>query len=223
MALGFMRRHQRWLYVFLWIVILGFIAFYFPIFRGADAGARAATVARVGDLTITLPEFQRVYFMQRQQFEQMYQGRLNEAMLRQMHLEDRVLENLVNQRLYELEGRRLGLKVDDEAVAKAITKQPGLQENGHFVGAEEYRRRLEMNNRSVEEFEDAVRSSLLQEQLMALITDGVSVSPAEAEQEFRKEKEQIKAEYVLVDSARFRAQLSASDAEVKAHFENDKE
>jgi len=223
MALGFMRRHKRWLYVFLWVVILGFIAFYFPIFRGADAGARAATVARVGDLTITLPEFQRMYLMQRQRYEQIYQGQINEAMLRQMHLEDQVLEGLVTQRLFELEARRLGLHVDDEAVARAISKQPGLQENGRFVGPEEYRRRLEANNRSIEEFEDAVRSSLLQEQLESLVTDGVSVSPAEAEQEFRKRHEQIKAEYVFVDSARFRPQLSVGDDEVKARFEKDKE
>ncbi len=35
MALGFMRRHRRWLYVFLWIVIAAFIILYVPAFQGA--------------------------------------------------------------------------------------------------------------------------------------------------------------------------------------------
>ena len=52
MALSVMRRHRRWLYVFLWIVILGFIAFYIPLFRsGGDAGAQGETLATVGGET----------------------------------------------------------------------------------------------------------------------------------------------------------------------------
>ncbi len=39
MALGFMRRHRRWLYVFLWVVIAAFIILYIPAFQGADAGS----------------------------------------------------------------------------------------------------------------------------------------------------------------------------------------
>ena len=35
MALGYMRRHRRWLYAFLWVVILGFIVFYIPAFQEA--------------------------------------------------------------------------------------------------------------------------------------------------------------------------------------------
>ena len=47
---------------------------------------------------------------------------------------------------------------------------------------------------------------------MALVTDSVHVSPAEAEKEFRRRNEQVKAEYVLVTADN--AGLTATDDEV---------
>ena len=38
MALALMRRHRRWLYVFLWLVIAAFIILYIPAFAGRRAG-----------------------------------------------------------------------------------------------------------------------------------------------------------------------------------------
>jgi hypothetical protein len=48
MALGFMRRHKRYLYVFLWLVVLAFIVLYIPAFQDVDAGSPAEPVAVVG-------------------------------------------------------------------------------------------------------------------------------------------------------------------------------
>ena len=46
MALGFMRRHRRWLYGFLWVVIAAFIILYIPAFTGtSERGAGATLVA----------------------------------------------------------------------------------------------------------------------------------------------------------------------------------
>ena len=41
MALGFMRRHRRWLFGFLWLVILAFIILYIPAFQGTTSRGSA--------------------------------------------------------------------------------------------------------------------------------------------------------------------------------------
>ena len=52
MALSTMRRHRRWLYVFLWIVILGFIALLHPrVQERGMPGAPGETLATVGGET----------------------------------------------------------------------------------------------------------------------------------------------------------------------------
>lgn len=219
MALGFMRRHRRWLYVFLWLVIAAFIILYIPAFQGARAGSPGETVASVGGLPISVGEFQKSYLRQRQVYERMYQGRLAPAMLKRLGLEEQVLDGLVAERLVALEAKRLGLRVDDEAVAREIATAPAYQKNGVFIGTGEIRRVLEMRGMSVEEFEEGVRSELLRKKLEALVAGGVSVTPAEAEREFRRRTEQLKAEYVLVDLARFKPQVAVTDDELKARFE----
>jgi peptidyl-prolyl cis-trans isomerase D len=123
----------------------------------------------------------------------------------------------------QLEARRLGLSVTDEAVAKSLATSPEFQVNGRYMGSEEIRRRLELKRVSVEEFEESLRNRLLRERLEALVTDGVGVSPEEAEREFRRRTEQAKVEYVRVDDSRFRSEVTATDDEAKARFEAKRE
>ncbi len=218
MALGFMRRHRRWLYVFLWLVIAAFIILYIPAFQGAQAGSPGERLATVGGLEITVGEFQKSYLRQRQYFERLYQGRLDAQMLRRLGIEEQVFAGLVAERLVDLEAARLGVRVDDTAVAHEIATAPDYQRDGRFVGTAEIRRLLELRGMSVEEFEASVRGQLLRRKLEGLVAGGVSVSEAEAEREFRRRSEQIKAEYVLVDAARYRSEAAATEDEVTARF-----
>ncbi len=219
MALGFMRRHRRWLYVFLWLVIAAFIILYIPAFQGAQAGSPGEILASVGGLPITVGEFQASYLRQRQIYERMYQGRVDPQMLRRLGIEEHVISGLVAERLVTLEARRLGVSVDDDAVAREIASAPQYQRDGRFIGTAEIRRALELQGLTVEAFEDAVRGELLRRKLEALVAGGVSVGEPEAEQEFRRRSEQIKAEYVLVDKARFSGESKASEDEVTARFQ----
>ncbi len=219
MALGFMRRHRRWLYVFLWLVIAAFIILYIPAFQGAQAGSPGEILASVGGLPITVGEFQTSYLRQRQFYERMYQGRVDPQMLKRLGIEEQVISGLVAERLVTLEARRLGVSVDDEAVAREIAGAPKYQRDGRFIGTAEIRRVLEMQGLTVEEFENAVRGELLRRKLETLVAGGVSATEAEAELEFRRRSEQIKAEYVLVDRARFSGEGKASDEEVAARFQ----
>ena len=89
------------------------------------------------------------------------------------------------------------------------------------MGADELRRRLEMQGISVAEFEQELRRRIMRERVASLVTDGVMVSPREAEEEFRRRNEQIKAEYVLVPADA--AAVSVTDADVRARFDRSKD
>jgi len=224
MALAFMRRQKWWLKYLLGLVVVSFIILYIPALIGTDGGGTPGEVlAEVGKMPITAAEYRRLYYSQLRRLEQMYQGRLDPAMVEQLGLKEQTLGALVQEKLVLLEARRLGLNVSDEELARHLTTTPELQQNGSFVGAAELRRQLELRGMTLEEFEETKRTELLGEKLQALITDGIVVSPAEVEQEFRRRNEQIKVEYVLVDSKRFEAETGVTDDEVAARFEAKKE
>jgi peptidyl-prolyl cis-trans isomerase D len=219
MALGFMRRHRRWLYVFLWVVIAAFIILYVPAFQQAESGGAGEALAEVGGLKVTAGEFQRAYLRQRMRMQQLYGRELDPAMLDRLGLDQQVLSSLIEQRLVRLEADRLGISVDDDTLTRAIRQSPAFQNEGRFVGPAEIRRLLELQGISEREFEDSFREQLLAERLEALVTDGVSVSPADVEREFRRRTEQVKAEYALLPADRFQSEVTVTDDEVRAAFD----
>jgi peptidyl-prolyl cis-trans isomerase D len=219
MALALMRRHRRWLYIFLWLVIAAFIILYIPALTTEGQGTPGETVVSVGGLPVSVGEFQRTYYRQRQIYDRLYQGRLDENMLRQLGLEEQVFEGLVSDRLVELEAKRLGVSVSDEALARAIATSPEFQDDGRFIGTAEIRRRLELQGLSEEEFERSLRRQLLRQSLESLLGASVPVSDAEVEREFRRRTEQVKLEYVLADAARFEAGVQPAESEIAARFE----
>jgi peptidyl-prolyl cis-trans isomerase D len=221
MALGYMRRHRRWLYGFLWLVIAAFIILYIPAFTDMDESGAGATLVQVGALPITVGEYQKAYLRQREIYQNMYQGRLDNEALKRMGLEEQTLQALIDERVLLLEARRLGLSVDDDTVRTRLATAPEFQIGGRFMGADELRRRLDLQGISVSDFEQELRQRILRERLASLVTDGVMVGPREAEQEFRRRTEQVKAEYVLVPAET--AAVAVTEAEVKAHFEASKD
>lgn len=221
MALAFLRRHRRWFFVFLWVVILAFVILYIPNLD-PNSTVSDSTVATVGGRPIQAVEYQKQYLRQRRLFLTRNQG-VDESMLERMGLRDQVLSSMVRDQLEALEAERLGFIVDDTAVLKAITEDPQLQNQGRFVGTAVLAQLLQQQGMTVGDFESEVRRQLKAQRLREAVTDGVTVTDAEVSAEFRRRSELVHAEYVYLDLARFEAAIQPTDEEVKVRFEANKD
>src|SRR4051812_39110930 len=109
MALGFMRRHRRWLYGFLLVGIAALIILYIPAFTGMGERGAGTTLVEVGPLPITVGEYQKAYLQRREMYQSMYQGRIDNEMLKRLGLEEQTLQGLIDDRVLQLEAKRLGI------------------------------------------------------------------------------------------------------------------
>ena len=75
---------------------------------------------------------------------------------------------------------------------------------------------------NVPEFEELVSQGLIEERFRHLVTDGITVSPAEIEQEFRRRNEKVKLSYVVIKPDDLQAKIQPSDADLAAFFEKNK-
>jgi peptidyl-prolyl cis-trans isomerase D len=84
---------------------------------------------------------------------------------------------------------------------------------------------LQMQNPPVREsdFEEQVRRSITVEKLQAALTNWISIPDAEIEAEFRKRNEKVKLAVVNFPADKFREGMQASDDEVAAWFEKNKD
>ncbi len=75
---------------------------------------------------------------------------------------------------------------------------------------------------SVPEFETEVKSSLLQQKFQELVTDGITTSDDEVREEFGRENEKIKLDYVLIKPEDLQSKVDVSEADLAAYFDKNK-
>jgi peptidyl-prolyl cis-trans isomerase D len=218
-----MRRHRDWLKWSLGLVCVAFVLFYIPDFlRGSGADAASGdTVATVNGREISSVDFRRTYQAQLQAYRSAYGANMNDQMLKQLGIDQQILQQMVDERAAVAEADRLGIKVSDEEVRQRIFAMPAFQENGGFIGDARYQQLLRMQRPPMvaSEFEDNVRRGLAVEKLRGSITDWLSVNDTELEKEYRRRNDKVKLAVVSFTADSFRTQVTASDAEIASHFE----
>src|SRR5262245_28993345 len=111
-----MRRHRNWLKWSLGLVCLAFVIFYIPDFlrSGATDAAAVDTVAMVEGQPIRADEFRRTYQAQIQSYRAAGGGNISDQLLRQLGIDQQILQQMVDERAAVIEADRLGLRVSDE-------------------------------------------------------------------------------------------------------------
>jgi peptidyl-prolyl cis-trans isomerase D len=221
-----MRRHKDLLKWSLAIVVVSFILLYIPSFlRDPGAGpANSSVVATVDGRDISVARFRRVYQQQMQAYRQAYGANMDERLLKQLGMDQRIVQQMIDEEAALSEADRLGITASDAEVQQRILSLPAFQENGQFIGDARYRQLLNMQNPPMrtDEFEEQVRRGITLEKLQAALTDWITISNAELEQEFRRRNEKVKLAVVSFPADKFRSGITVTDAEVAAHFEQHK-
>jgi peptidyl-prolyl cis-trans isomerase D len=218
-----MRRHKNWLKWSLGIVCLAFVVFYIPDFlRGSSTDAAAGdTVASVAGHDITAGEFRRSYQAQVQAYRNAYGGNMSDQLLKQLGVDQQILQQMMDERAALAEARRLGIDAKDEEVRQRILTIPAFQENGVFIGEQRYQQFLRMQRPPMtpSEFEDTVRNQVIVEKLRTSVSDWVTITDKDLEQEYRRRNTKVKLAVVNFTADTFRSQVTASDDETKTYFD----
>jgi peptidyl-prolyl cis-trans isomerase D len=186
---------------------------------GFGGGAGQGVFAKVGSQEVTVQDVQtrarRVAQAQKlpPQFAPMIQ--------------QRVAEQLVLQKAMIEEAQRLGIRVTDDEVAQELrTGSFGstLFPNGNFVGQAQYESFISQNYQmSVGQFEQEIKEALMLRKLVNLVQDGVTVSNADLEQEYKNQNVKVKFEYALLSLDSLKDQIHPTEAELKTFFEKNQQ
>ena len=223
-----MRRHKNWLKWSLFIVVIAFILLYIPSFLrhpSMPAGTHDV-VATVDGRDITVGRFRRAYLQQMQQYRSQFGGNVDERLLKQLGIDQRIVQQMIDEEAALAEAHRLGITASDEEVRERILALPYFQENGQFIGDARYRQMLQMANPPLrpDEFEEQIRRSVAVEKLRGALTDWIAISEGEVESEFKRQNEKVKLAVVNFPADKFRDAVAGSvtDADVAKTFEERK-
>jgi peptidyl-prolyl cis-trans isomerase D len=171
-----------------------------------------------------MDEFERAYRNLENQYRQSFGEQFTPELAKQMRLPLQALDQLINDKILLEEAERMGLRVSDDEVQRAILDIPAFKdEKGQFIGEESYSALLQANNYTVGLFERQVRDDLLREKLRNVLLASAYVSDDEVQKSYRDQVERAKVRYVLLPGARFAAETQATPQEMQAYFQAHKE
>ena len=201
-------------------VVIAFIALSMLLYlvpQGTNTTEGSTDVlAKVGDQTVTMGEV-------RQQLDEIRRRNPIPKPLEGLYARN-ILNQLFFQREIEFEAKKLGIAVSDQERADRIKQYVPTAFNGDtFVGMDAYAREVQSRFQlTVPVFEDLVKQGLVEEKFRKLITDGISASPAEIQQEFKSQNEKVKLDYVLIKPEDLESKITPTESDIKAYYEQNK-
>jgi peptidyl-prolyl cis-trans isomerase D len=220
-----MRRHKGWLKWSLALVVLAFVIFYIPDFlqpQTATVGVMPREIiAEVEGRPLRVTDFQQRYLAQLEAYRSQLGSTVDEALLRQLGIDQQVLQILIEEQVAAIEAERQGIQVSDEELAEEIVSLPVFQESGQFIGQERYRQFLMSQNPPVTttEFESSFRRDLLIDKLRNALTNWIAVSDEELDREYTRRNERVRLQLVAITPDTFRDEVKVSEEDVAAHYE----
>jgi peptidyl-prolyl cis-trans isomerase D len=219
-----LRENVKYLSWILWVIIALFVLFIFADF-GAGLGSGGGRTdpmswaAKVGGDTISRTEYQRSYRIMENQYRRQLADQYTPELAKQLQLPMRALDKAITDRILLREAERIGLKVSDAEVSDAIMAEGAFHDDqGRFVGQEQYAQLLQANGYTVASFESEIRQDLLKQKLASALRADLYVSDAEIEKTYRDQVERAKIRYIEVPRSRF-GEIAVPQSEVAAYFQ----
>jgi peptidyl-prolyl cis-trans isomerase D len=206
-------KNVRWLLgALLGLVALSMVVTLVPNYGGMGGGSADQTiVAEIGDEVITTADV-RMALSRASRAGSIPRG------LEQVYA-PMVVQQMIAERAVAFQAGRLGMEVSEEELASAIQMYiPQLFQGGKFAGKEIYSAYLQQMNTTIPEFERDLRKQILLQRIESLALEGIIVTPAQVEDDFRKRNEKIKVAYFQLSPDKYKSQVTATPDEISANF-----
>ena len=197
--------------VLLGVICLSMLTYLIPGMGSAALTNAPDAVATVGGQSITATDVQR-------QLNTALHGQAVPDVLKGLYAKQ-VLDQMIFKQALTLEAQRLGLRVTDQELSDRIKQILPAAWNGDTWLKDRYTTEVQTRTgMSIPEFEDFLRDQMLQDKFRQLVTDGITVSPAEVQAEYRRRNDKIQIDYVVVKPADLAPTIQPTDAELTAYY-----
>ncbi len=217
-----MREYFKGLKFILVIIVVAFVATSVVYFGTGNTGSGGTPniVATVNGEEIPTERFRRTQANFIEQYERMTRQRLTPEMIERLGLNQRVMNELVNETTIVQAAGREGVRVSDDELRSRIQDMREFQQDGRF-SRDRYLRILKQARLEPGSFEAEMRRQLIRKKIEDLVKDGVKVSDAELRETYSARNQRVRMAWASIDTTPLMAGVTVPDAElepyVKAH------
>lgn len=203
-------------------VLLGLLVLSFAAWGVGDyisQGSQQVDVATVGERTISPQDLNVAVQRELVNLRNSTGQAIDLETARSMGLVDGILNSMVQRAIFSEAARELGLVVSDEQIRAAVHATPAFQ--GDVGGFDRARFEQVLRNAgfSEQEYLALVREDMARTQLLQSLGAGADVPEMLLDAVFAYREERRTADYFFIPDSRFTEVAEPTDAEVRAHYD----
>jgi peptidyl-prolyl cis-trans isomerase D len=208
------------------LLLVGLIAFYIPnttlgpgagIAKSSDDGV---VIAKIGSQEITLKEYKGALSNMLSAFGRGNSLPLNLA--KSIGYDKQALDQLISERLVIEQGRDLNLTGTDREVGSLIMRT-FTNEQGNFIGRDEYLRRIRLSGLDVEQYENERRDDITARKVRDFIISPAQVSDREVEEKYKNDNTKVEVVYATVDREKIRSKFNPTEQDLRGYYDTHKD
>jgi len=127
--ISWMQKNNKFTVVVMWIAALSFIL---AGAVGGSMGINSSSIGKVGEIELKKDKFQMEYSNLYNRYNQMMQGKFDDAQAKQMGLQDQVIRNMASQAKILNLAKEFGVIVTEEETGAKLASYPAFQNEGVF-------------------------------------------------------------------------------------------
>jgi len=164
-----MQRHNKYLVWTIWVATIAFIGAGFVGWGSYDFGAKAGSVAKVGDIEIKQSKLNMAYSNLYNRYNQMFKGQFDEKKAKELGLVQQAFSMIETQAKLLNYAQDLGVIISDEELAAALESIKGFQNKEGVFDKNAYKMYLQSQRLSAKRFEETLREELTISKLLKLL------------------------------------------------------
>ena len=202
-------------------VVMGLIIVSFVVWGVGDMlrGFTASTVATVGGAKISAQEYHAAYQRTLQQYQRQLRQPFTNEQARAIGLDRQVLQRLLSEAALDVQARKLGLNVLDEALRNLIVSNPAFQDKSGAFDPQRFASLLRDNDLNERMYVDDLHKSAVRQFIFAALTTGLAAPKAETKAEADFEGQTRAADYFVLPAAAAGDIPAPSEDALKAFFD----
>jgi len=216
----FIRNHQRWMqFILLVLIVPSFV--FFGVEGYSSFMSEEPKMATVDGQPITQREFDQARRDQLDQYRQVMGAQFDAAALDTPAMRQRLLDQLIDQRVLAAAAAKNGFSVSDETLRNTIASDPSVQDEGRF-SPERYRSALAAQGLTPAQFEARLRWQLAMGRVISPVGESAQLPAAVAayvEQALTQTRTVQTRRFAAAD---YRGQVQLSPADLQAWYEANK-
>ncbi len=153
-----MQRKKKYLMVILWVTVISFVGAGFVGWGSYSYGNKASNVAKIGDVEVTVGQFQRQYSNIFSYYNELLEGKVSDA--QKKDFEKVALQNLINRALLLNYAKELGLSATEQEIGQEIAQTPNFHNSDGKFEKEIYLRALNNAGIKIAEYEAEIKKDI---------------------------------------------------------------